>query len=336
MHVLRDLKSVPQVMSGLMLSARRHRVVLTSSSRPYLADYAHELAQRLPGTWTARIEIYAHPVWQADWMDLLWDSGQLGEAMEHRRVPYGAVLSNGAGTELLLIERPGGTDGYLLGACASSDFDDNYQNPFAPRSATLPSSSHRAAVQVATEFLPSYELALHMCLLAVVEAGHDRLQELHADRYGEVEEASRSDDDTATVQSRLVRVVAQYDEESANVFRRLRPHAAHLLDRTRTAVAPGSEDGAALDRLGSLLNLAQNVPAPRPSAFTPPQRLVPASADEVRRWCADAPVLLKHARTALPTAPTAGSPRALDSPPRALDSPPRALAAPGPGPLRRR
>lgn len=300
-HVLRELKAMPQVMPALARAAQQHHVVLTASPRPYLGDYAHELAAHLPGTWTVKIEVYAHPVWQEDWMPLLWDSGELTEAMEHRRVPYGAVLSNGAGQELLLIERPGSASGYVLGACASSTFDDNYQNPYAPTSVTLPTFPRLAALQVATAFLPAYELALHERLLAAVEAGHARLEEIRA--------SGGSD------------LARQYAEESTTVFRRLRPHAAELLDRTRRAVVAGPEVSVVLDRLHGLLNPAGTTGDPRPSMFVPPRPLMPASAEEVGQWLTDGPLLLKHARTARPSAPVSGPRPALAPPPRSLAAP---------------
>ncbi|KUH38572.1 MULTISPECIES: hypothetical protein [Streptomyces] len=303
-HVLRELKAMPQVMPALARAARQHRVVLTASPRPYLGDYAHELVTHLPGTWRAKVEVYAHPVWQEDWMPLLWDSGELTEAMEHRRIPYGAVLSDGAGTELLLIEHPGSARAYLLGACATSTFDDNYQNPYAPKSVTLPAFARLATSQVATEFLPAYERALHERLLAAVEAGHARLHEIHRSQGG-------GD------------VTSQNLEGATTIFRRLRPHAAHLLDRARRAPVSNPEDSVVLDRLRSLLNPAGTSGNPRPSVFVPPRPLTPASADEVDQWLADGPTLLKHARTARPSAPVSGVLPALAPAPRSLAAPER-------------
>ncbi|MGW6395516.1 hypothetical protein ACWFR1_34610 [Streptomyces sp. NPDC055103] len=102
-HVLRDLTTMRDVMPALAQAAKLYRVALTTSSNPYLGDYAQKLARCLPGDWTAKVEIYAHPVWQEDWLPLLWDSGQLTEVMERCRVPYGAVLTSSTGAELLLI-----------------------------------------------------------------------------------------------------------------------------------------------------------------------------------------------------------------------------------------
>lgn len=292
-HVLRDLAAMRDVMSSLVQAAKLYRVALTTSPRPYLGDYAQELARCLPGAWRATVEVYAHPVWQEDWLPLLWDSGALTEAMERCRVPYGAVLTGSTGAELLLIEQPGGTGRYLLGACASSTFDDNYDNPFAPPGIVLPSYPRLAAAQVTTTFLPAYERAVHERLLAEVESGHGRLEDLRRSAVG------------------------AHAEESKAVLRRLLPHAAHLLDRTLGVADPSPEDGAALDRLTTLLPARVD----RPSVFRVPPPLPLASADDVHRWLADGPVLLRYARAALPPPSAADSRRALASPPRALTAP---------------
>ncbi|MET9430007.1 hypothetical protein [Streptomyces sp. NPDC003036] len=154
---------------------------------------------------------------------------------------------------------------------------------------------------MATEFLPAYERALHERLLAAVEAGHARLEEIRA--------SGGSD------------LARHYAEESTTIFRRLRPHAAELLARTRSAVVAGPEDSVVLDRLHGLLNPAGTTGDPRASVFIPPRPLMPASADEVGQWLADGPLLLKHARTARPSAPVSGPRPALAPPSRSLAAP---------------
>ncbi|MFF7438978.1 hypothetical protein [Streptomyces sp. NPDC008122] len=309
-HVLRDLSTMRDAMSSLVQAAKLYRVALTTSPRPYLGDYAQELASCLPGSWTATFEVYAHPVWQEDWIPLLWDNGELTEAMERCRIPYGAVLTSSTGAELLLIEQPGAPGGYLLGACASSTFDDNYDNPFAPPAIALPAYPRLAAAQVTSRFLPAYERAVHERLLTEVENGHRQLEDFRQ---------SGGLDGGAVHGSRLGHTADHGAQSSAAVLRRLRPHAAHLLVRTLEAAAPSQEDRAALDRLAALLGTERGE---RPaSVFRTPAPLPPASADDVRRWLANAPVLLKHARAALPPAAETGSRKALASAPRALAAP---------------
>lgn len=143
-YALRDVDSAKPNLLALAENARRHRVLLFGGARPYLGDYATALADGLPGTWTVKVEVYAHPVWQEDLVPLLWDTGELIDSVEHGRIPYAAQLTNGAGIELLLVERLGSAHEYLLGAFASASFDDNYADPHAPRSVVLPSEAAHA------------------------------------------------------------------------------------------------------------------------------------------------------------------------------------------------
>lgn len=143
-YALHDVDTAKPNLLALAENARRHRVLLFGGPRPYLGDYATALADGLPGTWTVKVEIYAHPVWQEDLVPLLWDAGELIDAVEHSRIPYAANLTNSAGIELLLVERPGSAHEYLLGCFASTPFDDNYADPHAPSSIVLPSDAAHA------------------------------------------------------------------------------------------------------------------------------------------------------------------------------------------------
>ncbi|MFE0087668.1 hypothetical protein [Streptomyces sp. NPDC058991] len=40
-------------------------------------------------------------------MPWLWDSGELGRAVQSARIPHAATLTDTSGTTLLLVERPG-------------------------------------------------------------------------------------------------------------------------------------------------------------------------------------------------------------------------------------
>lgn len=298
-HVLRDRESTPRVLPVLADTAERYRTALTASSRPYLGDYASDLAARLPGAWSTRVEIYSHPVWQEDWVPFLWDSGELIEAMQHHRVPYAAVLDNNVGRELLLIERPGSATEFLLGAATCTGFDDNYENAHAPTAVILPDDPQRAAARVEREFLPAYERALHQRLLAAVEEGQARLAELD-ETWAAIDLSGRDSDGIPLDHFGLTARAEQYRTELVAAFRRLSPHAAHLLERVRPAAA-GTTQTAALDRLHQLLHPARPDP-PWPAPLTVP-RTLSASVDQVRRWRADAPVLLHLARANRPPAP---------------------------------
>ncbi|WP_405959845.1 hypothetical protein OG235_07675 [Streptomyces sp. NBC_00024] len=72
----------------LLPLAQRHHATVGVSPRPFLGDIADRIAARLPGTWTAQVEIYAHPVWQGDLLPWLWDGGEL---VLGRGGPAGAI-----------------------------------------------------------------------------------------------------------------------------------------------------------------------------------------------------------------------------------------------------
>ncbi|MFJ9789408.1 hypothetical protein [Streptomyces globosus] len=302
-YALRNVDTAEPILRALADTARRHRVLLFGGARPYLGDYATALTNGLPGTWTVKIEVYAHPVWQEDLVPLLWDAGELIDSVVHSRISYAAQLTNGAGTELLLVERPGSADEYLLGAFASGTFDDNYAEPHAPSSVVLPSDAAHAAGLVTGAFLPAYEQAVHERLLTAVEAAHGRLEELLAE-WTAIQQSGRYSNGSRLDPATLGHTEQQYLEESSVEWRRLRPHAAELLSRVHPVA--GAEDSASLGRLHQLLHpdAAASWPAP-PSS---PADLPPGTSETLRRWRTDAPVLLRQARAARPIGPAAGRP----------------------------
>ncbi|WP_327382157.1 hypothetical protein [Streptomyces sp. NBC_01207] len=300
-YALHDVDTAKPNLLALAENARRHRVFLFGGARPYLGDYATALADSLPGSWTAKIEIYAHPVWQEDLVPLLWDAGELIDSVEHGRIPYAAQLTNGAGIELLLVERLGSAHEYLLGAFASASFDDNYADPHAPASVVLPADAAHSAGLVTGTFLPSYEQAVHQRLLAAVEAAHGSLEELHA-TWTAIQHSGRYSDGIRLDPATLGHTEQQYLEESSVEWRRVRPHAAELLSRVRPAA--GAEDSAPLDRLHQLLHPDAAEPS-WPAAPSSPAALPPGTAETLRRWRTDAPALLRQARVARPVGPAA-------------------------------
>ncbi|MFC9582049.1 hypothetical protein ACFVJ8_04255 [Streptomyces yangpuensis] len=315
-YALRDVDTAAPILRTLADTARRHRVHLFGGPRTYLGDYAAALGAGLPGEWTVKVEVYAHPVWQEDLVPLLWDAGELIDCVEHSRIPYAAQLTNGAGIELLLLERPGSAHEYLLGAFASGTFDDNYADPHAPTSVVLPSDTAHAAGLVTSTFLPEYEQAVHERLLAAVEAAHGRLEELHA-TWTAIQQSGRYSDGIRLDPATLGRTEQQYLEEGSVEWRRLRPHAAALLSRMRSVA--GAEDSASLDRLHQLLHpdaASSTWPAPASS----PAALPPGTAETLRRWRTDAPALLRQAHAARPVGPASTARPALPAGGKAASS----------------
>ncbi|GGQ83355.1 hypothetical protein [Streptomyces asoensis] len=92
----------------LVTCAKRHRTRVHTSIRRFIGDAARDLARLLPGQWHASVEIYSHPAWQEDLVPWIWDSGELGRAVQTERIPYAALLTDAVQrTALLFIERPG-------------------------------------------------------------------------------------------------------------------------------------------------------------------------------------------------------------------------------------
>ncbi|MFJ2175905.1 hypothetical protein ACIOHE_23810 [Streptomyces sp. NPDC087851] len=159
---------------NLVRTAARHQVTVATSSRRFLGHIADELAARLPGAWSATLSVHSHPLWQEDFLPWLWDSGELMKAVQQAQVPYAATLRNGAGIELLLIERPGHRTQYVVGALTTGDFDGNFREPDAPIS--LVATEPDLAAGITERFLPAYRQALHTRRSAAVATVLDRIR----------------------------------------------------------------------------------------------------------------------------------------------------------------
>jgi hypothetical protein len=166
--------------ADLVRSAETHGVQVTTSSRRFIGDAARDIARVLPGQWDTQVEQYCHPVWQEDLVPHLWDSGELGRAVQSERIPYAATLTDTAsGTTLLLIERPGRQLHYLVGAFAPEPFGEGYGDPHAPRSIVLPPFPGRAAQEITGRYLPAYDRAVHARRIATVAGALDRIRTEH-------------------------------------------------------------------------------------------------------------------------------------------------------------
>ncbi|AJT62521.1 hypothetical protein T261_0832 [Streptomyces lydicus] len=157
---------VRERLTYLHQTARDWRVTVTTSERPYLGDVASVIAQGLPGRWEAEIEHYPEEQNPGALLDFLWDSGPYTANLENHRVPCAAILRDGAGTELLLLERP--RDGHYLVAALLPDGDHVNVTAPGPRSIAEP-NAHFAASAVSARLLPEYERALHLSRLREVE-----------------------------------------------------------------------------------------------------------------------------------------------------------------------
>ncbi|MEV5979650.1 hypothetical protein [Streptomyces sp. NPDC052114] len=331
---LTDWPATRQMASVLVHRAHAHGATITTSPRPYLADFGEDLAARLPGTWSAKLELYYHPVVQEDLIGPLWDSGDLLQALLHDPVPSAVVLKNTVGTELLLIERPGHGSGYLLGAFATEEYDDNWEEPNAPRSMVLPADPGLAAHAVTTSFLPEYSRCLHNRRLDTVLTALERIRSEH-ETLQAIKASRRYSDGVPLADSRMIAEMERtFGDYAWLSFRDVLQHAPVLLSRCRPARSPWPQDAVALERLRSALADSQETrnegTALSGVLFSVEgwkqarSRFGLAALPAIETWLTDSTVFERQARAAVP-----GGPMALSAPsPHLLTARPAPPAVP--------
>ncbi|MEU1376885.1 hypothetical protein ABZ442_24960 [Streptomyces triculaminicus] len=87
-----DPQAAQATMVELLRAADRHQSVVKMSGRPFIGDVAEGIAAQLPGRWSVTVDAYSHPVWQEDLVPLLWDAGELAQAVQNARIACAAVL----------------------------------------------------------------------------------------------------------------------------------------------------------------------------------------------------------------------------------------------------
>ncbi|MFJ5045474.1 hypothetical protein ACIQH7_10080 [Streptomyces anulatus] len=344
---LADPQAARRTASALIHHAHAHGTTITTSTRPYLGDIGPEIAAQLPGTWTAELEIYSHPQWQEDLWPMLWEAGEMYRALEDHRIPFASVLKNGSGTELLLIERPGHSSGYLLGALTDREQEDPHDDSTTPRSIVLPADPSLAARAIADTFLPTHRRALHHQDLNNVLNGLARIREEH-ETLQAIKDSGRYSDGVPLRDSRLIAGMERdFADRAWLSYRAVLEHAPLLLTRCRPAATPWPEDAAALDRLREGLVHSQDAWDKwnnlRDELYSIPATLPAHEWSQVRRqlglavlpaietWLSDSDVFERQVRAAVP-----GGPAALSAPtPRLLTARPAALPAPRSTPAHR-
>jgi hypothetical protein len=244
--------------TGLIRCAERHHVSVSTSSRRFIGDAAGDIASLLPGEWEAQVEIYSHPVWQEDLVPWLWDSGELGRAVQSARIPYAATLTDTSGTTLLLIERPGHQLGYLIGAFTPESLEEGYGDPHAPASIVLPPFPGRAAKAITERYLPTYDRAVHARRTAAVADALDRIRTQHKSWAATVA-SGRYSDATPLAIDTLGTATEEFLNNAWREFHTVLDHAPALLDRCRPTATPWPEDTDPLAQLADALGDAQTV-----------------------------------------------------------------------------
>ncbi|MGW1669174.1 hypothetical protein [Streptomyces sp. NPDC002324] len=303
----------------LLPLAHRHHATVDVSPRPFLGDNADRIAAQLPGTWTAQVEIYAHPVWQGDLLPWLWDRGELVRTVEDQRVPYAATLTSDTGVELLLAER--GEDpqrGYLVGALASlQEFNDSYNNPYAPTSIVLPSQPDLATEAITDGFLPAYHRALHARRLDTVITALDELRAEYEDVTA-IWVSGRSSDGTLLDGHGRREANRVFAERAWRTFRPVLTHAPDLLQQCGAAATGRSADADIVVQLSEALASSQAAldvwrHSQNPASVQPSARLLPPAEVRTRlgleavpaieTWLAQRDAFVRIARSAEPSDP---------------------------------
>ncbi|MFI7102755.1 hypothetical protein ACIBK8_25745 [Streptomyces sp. NPDC050161] len=289
-------------MAGLVRCAEEHGATVTTSSRRFLGDAAEDLARLLPGRWDAQVEVYSHPVWQEDLVPWLWDSGELGRAVQSQRIPYAALLTDRAsGITLMLVERPGHQLDYLVGAFAPRAFsEEGYGDPHAPASIVLSPFPGRAARAITERYLPAFDRAVHARRTAAVSDALDRIRTEH-DAWTAMVASGRYSDATPLGIDALGADTAQFLDTAWREFLTVVDHAPVLLDRCRPAATPWPQDAEALAQLADAVadaaavreDLSCGTPLTRPQRSA---RTWPA----IENWLAHGASFLRQARSATP------------------------------------
>ncbi|MER5443193.1 hypothetical protein [Streptomyces sp. NPDC002790] len=250
---LDDAQAARRTASALAAHATEHGVALVTSTRPYLGDIGTEIAARLPGTWTAQLELYTYPLWQEDLWYQLWEAGEINHALQDHRIPFATVLKDGHGTELLLIERPDHPTGYLIGALTDDEKEDVLDDPTTPKTMVLPAEPDRAASAIVSTFLPTLRHALHLRDLNTVLFALDRIRKEH-DTLQTIKKTGRYTDGVP-LSSRLIGSMERAFADHAWIsFRTVLEHGPQLLDHCHPAATAWPDDTAALARLRAALS----------------------------------------------------------------------------------
>ncbi|MET8683691.1 hypothetical protein ABZV77_05700 [Streptomyces sp. NPDC004732] len=336
---LADDQAARRTASTLVAHAHENGATIVTSPRRYLGDIGTDIAARLPGTWSAQLEIYSLPLWQEDLWYGLWEAGEIYRALEVHRVPYASVLKDGKGTELLLVERPGHSSGYLLGALTDHEKEDVRDDPTTPPSMVLPAEPDQAASAITHTFLPAYQRALHHRDLNTVLSALERIREEHQS-FQLIKSSGRY---TAGVplSSRLIDSMERAFADHAWIsYRVVLEHAPELLARCQPATTPWPEDAAALIRLRAALadseeawhesnTLSSDLHAIPRTLHTHEwshvrAQLGLAALPAIETWLTDSDVFERQARAAAPdeqAALSAASPRMLTARPTPLPAP---------------
>jgi hypothetical protein len=226
----RQPEAMRAALTTLNRLAEQHNVPVTASTHVWIGDTAQQIAALLPGNWTVRVEVFSVPVWQEDLAESLWDNGDLVSAVRSQRIPYGAVLSDGDGTELLLVDQPNTEGQLLVGALAREGLYGAFADATdAPRSITTAASPGIAAQAITGRLLPAYREAVHNRRVRQVDQAHAQAYAEY-ETWDAIRTSRRYSDGTPLTHDDLPVMREQFLNQVWEQFRVFLDHGGHLLD----------------------------------------------------------------------------------------------------------
>ncbi|ULR48480.1 hypothetical protein [Streptomyces deccanensis] len=126
-----------------------------------LTSYADVLAGELPGTWTT---LHLPPEAKDDLAELadqIWDLDLVAAHLAQHRLKQAIVLNRPDGAQLVLLDRPGTRNGFLIAAVAPRALpDEAYRTVPEPNGIALADDPFLSAEQIADDLLVRHDRAL--------------------------------------------------------------------------------------------------------------------------------------------------------------------------------
>nr|WSX75910.1 hypothetical protein OH826_19870 [Streptomyces sp. NBC_00899] len=241
-HATADTKATRRALSVLSRLTTRQNMTLTASSRAWLGDIATQIAALLPGAWQSRIEVYSIPIWQQDLTGCLWDAGELIRTVRNQHIRVGAVLTDGRGTQLLVVDKPGAHGKLLVGVLVPNGLNGPFaDDPAAPPSLTVTADPALAAQAITTALLPAYQQAVHQ--RRVREVGDHLARALSAKTARVLVRGSWPPDDGTGIEAVILGQLEHAHHEAMwDDFRSFLLHGPALLDHLEKAAKPLGPD----------------------------------------------------------------------------------------------
>ncbi|MEU8482389.1 hypothetical protein [Streptomyces sp. NPDC048641] len=182
---LDDHAHAREALTQLHQTAQDCQAKVITSERPYFGDIAHALAEGLPGQWDVSIEHYPDGSFPTQLLDWVWEANPVLSKVAEYRTPGAAILRDGGGTELLLVERP--WDGrHLIGSLLPSPDHVNIVGEAAPRT-VVATTALEAVADVRSRLLPEFEQLVHLARLREVQEDLDWVRDVEPGTVGDVE-----------------------------------------------------------------------------------------------------------------------------------------------------